>query len=543
MFVVVFTFYVFAMKLQNSIKLQMRKLPIVKTTLLLGFVFAMFSFVWAQNTGNSLTNQLEIAKNAAITNLETTTTQFHNNNFSGSQSIQNNANYQSLACLWAIEQTQPGQSFADDVADLKSEILQNYLDLDQQIKKIWLWIPVDQNKLQSDITNFATLYNTRTNQLISSYTAKLEELKAEVAQYSQANASLLSDLNKKVVKLNNIDSQYKSLQDLVFQFNNLLLQQEGNMTDAISEQKTQAVATLEQRIDQFIGQQLSISSNILWLEERLKQRKRDVVRLYRLDFDDAMDEVVGNRYSPQAHDGLKEQIQTIRNTFYTNQNLRCENILTADMDIDGYARVVSASISDMNRRLAVGISALQATGSSAQIRQSMFRTFQWLYGDRIDEELTDMRKFSTQQLELLREKAVTQNEELTNLQEAKKEYDAMQNGTEKEQRKQLLISQARALYDQAASKTIKNSLKNILESLGVDLTPPTQDAEGNEVETDNQFFPIVIRMANRYESPETFVTIMQTALPSLQERANNAAPAQQILLQEIIEAIQLYIAE
>ena len=100
------------------------------------------------------------------------------------------------------------------------------------------------------------------------------------------------------------------------------------------------------------------------------------MRLYRLDFDDAMDEIVGNRYSPQAHDRLKEQIQTIRQAFYQDQKLRCENILTAGMDVDGYAKVVLANINDMNNRLAIGVTALQATGSSQQIKQSMFQTFQ-----------------------------------------------------------------------------------------------------------------------------------------------------------------------
>lgn len=40
------------------------------------------------------------------------------------------------------------------------------------------------------------------------------------------------------------------------------------------------------------------------------------MRLYGLDFDEGMSDVIGNRYSRQAHDTLREQMQTIRNTFY-----------------------------------------------------------------------------------------------------------------------------------------------------------------------------------------------------------------------------------
>ena len=154
-----------------------------------------------------------------------------------------------------------------------------------------------------------------------------------------------------------------------------------------------------------------------------------------------------------------------------------------------------------------------------------------------------MRKFAGDQLNILRDRAMSQNEELTALQEQKRNYDAMQAGAEKEQRKQSLIAQARPLYDQAASKTIQTAVKSILESLGVDLTPPAQDVDGNEVQTDNQFFPIIVRMANRYESPTTFATMMQAALAPLQDRLDAAAPAQRVLLQEVMEAIQLYIAQ
>ena len=88
-------------------------------------------------------------------------------------------------------------------------------------------------------------------------------MQSQVAGYTQANQPLLADLNNKVMQLNNIQNQYASLQDLVFQFNNILLAQEGNVMDAISEQKKQAVAALEQRLDQAIKQELARSNNII----------------------------------------------------------------------------------------------------------------------------------------------------------------------------------------------------------------------------------------------------------------------------------------
>jgi hypothetical protein len=507
--------------------------------------------LFAQSTGTTttwsttptLTQLLDTAKNLAISNLDTTTAQFRTQNFSWSTNLETNPNYQSLVCLGILEQVQPSKAFNDAVAALRNEILQNYLELDSRIKSIGLGLPVDQTKLQADITNFASNYATRVTQLIGNYTTQLQSLNADVTAYSAANAALLANLHAKVVQLNSISQQYASLEDLIFQFNNLLLAQEGNVLDAIGDQKRQAQTLLDQRLQALIDQQVGRSTNMIGLAPLLQSRKRDVVRLYGLDFDDAMGEVVGTRYSRQAHDTLREQMQTIRQTFYTNDTLRCQNILTSQMDVDGYARVVAASIADMNRRLAVWVTALQATGSAEQIKQSLFRTFQSLYTTRIEAEVSAMRRYAADQLAILMDRAARQTAQLESLQAEKARHDASRNDVEKTQIRESIIIQGRSLYDAAATQSIRTQVKNLVATFGVDLTPPPQNAQWNTVETTNPFFPVVTRMAGRYSSPTAFATLMQAAIPVLQQRVDAAAPAQKILLQQIIEAIQLYIAQ
>jgi len=78
---------------------------------------------------------------------------------------------------------------------------------------------------------------------------------------------------------------------------------------------------------------------------------------------------------------------------------------------------------------------------------------------------------------------------------------------------------------------------------GVDLTPPVENAQGETVDTTNPFFPVITKMAAKYSSATAFATLMQAAVPVLQQRVEAAAPAQKIILQQIIEAIQLYIAQ
>ena len=319
--------------------------------------------------------------------------------------------------------------------------------------------------------------------------------------------------------------------------------QEWNVLDAIGDQKKQAQTLLDQKLQAIIDQQVKRSSNMIGLSALLQSRKRDIVRLYGLDFDDAMGEVVGTRYSRQAHDTLKEQMQTIKQTFYTDNRLRCDNILTSQMDVDGYARVIAASISDMNRRLAVWVTALQASWSAEQIKQWLFRTFQSLYTTRIEQELATIKTYATNQLAVLMDRAEKQTTQLESLQAEKKRHDASGNDAEKSQIRGSIIIQWRSLYDTAVTQSIRNQVKELLTTFGVDLTPPVENAQGETVDTTNPFFPVITKMAAKYSSPTTFAALMQAAIPVLEQRVEAAAPAQKILLQQIIEAIQLYVAQ
>jgi hypothetical protein len=150
-----------------------------------------------------------------------------------------------------------------------------------------------------------------------------------------------------------------------------------------------------------------------------------------------------------------------------------------------------------------------------------------------------MRTFAADQLSRLIDRASSQSRELEELQARKVAYNRNPDAAVRES----IVTQGRNLYDTAATASIRNSIKSLLESLGVDLTPPIQDVNGNPVQTSNQFYPVVLRMASRYSSPTAFATLMQAAVPALQARLETQTPAQRIVMEQIIEAIQLYIAQ
>lgn len=114
---------------------------------------------------------------------------------------------------------------------------------------------VDRERLEVQIKNFASIYATLTTQLINTYTDDLEILRTNVNQYGAANTDLLASVNGKVVQLNSIMQKFAALDDLVFQFNNLFLTQQGNILDTLSTQRNEAQKLLSEKIQEYITTQ------------------------------------------------------------------------------------------------------------------------------------------------------------------------------------------------------------------------------------------------------------------------------------------------
>lgn len=510
-------------------------------------VFALFAVAptFAQTTGSTtltLQQQLDIQKNLATQSIDAAVQQFTATTLSWANSIEQNAQYQSLVCLGILEDKRPSLEFTKAVAKLKTDMLEDYSNQKSQIDRLNLWLSVDRERLEVQIKNFASIYATLTTQLINTYTDDLEILRTNVNQYGAANTDLLASVNGKVVQLNSIMQKFAALDDLVFQFNNLFLTQQGNILDTLSTQRNEAQKLLSEKIQEYITTQAKRYPALLWYANALQSRKTELVRLYGLDFDEWLEDVVGSRYSRAAHDLLKQQIASIKSAFYEGETLKCQNILTSSMDVDGYVTVTSANINDMNRRLLAGISALQTTGSAEQIKTAVLNTFKSFYGDRIDAELAKMRSFAAEQASLFTTRSAQQSEQLTSLQDMKKRLDAAKTDAEKSEIRSLLIAQWKELYDAAVSSSVKDTIGSILTSLGVDLAPPAENAEWQPVETNNIFFPIIVKMAKNASSPTTFVTWLQNAIAKLDAKAQTASPSDRLVIQQIKEAIQLYVA-
>jgi len=115
------------------------------------------------------------------------------------------------------------ERFDRELAELRKNILEAFANYNLQINRMNLGLQVDKDKLELDVNVFADNYINLSNQFIQRWNTQLNDLSSNVKSYGDANRQLLSDIHSKMIRLNSIVDQFKSLEDLTFQFNNLFM--------------------------------------------------------------------------------------------------------------------------------------------------------------------------------------------------------------------------------------------------------------------------------------------------------------------------------
>lgn len=232
----------------------------------------------------------------------------------------------------------------------------------------------------------------------------------------------------------------------------------------------------------------------------LMNKKNDDIRLYGLDFDDALNKVAGKRYDAAMYATLQDQINNIRTTFYSGDMLNCQTIVTTTMDVDGYTKMVQATITDINNKLNTGISTLSKSGASSTLKEAIVSTLQDLYTTRVESIVTNFRKFAVDTYSAQIAKSETQSAQYTDLLAQKKRYDGLAAGEEKTNLKASIITNAQLLYEQAILKDLQTNVAAILTELGVVMNQPQTPTTPTTPTSDNPFVTVLGQLASRYPS-------------------------------------------
>ena len=174
-----------------------------------------------------------------------------------------------------------------------------------------------------------------------------------------------------------------------------------------------------------------------------------------------------------------------------------------------------------------------------QVQQSMFAVLQQMHSNH-NTYRQQLQQRISQDMQKHQKKIKEQEASIDQLSEKRQQYNAMLVGNQRDTLREQIIEEARDLYHRAASQSLRTQLNDILKLFGVDMQSIHPNAHGRWIETENQFFPLVARMASRY-STEAFMIMMEMAISTLQTRIAQQTPSQAENTAKIIEAIELYI--
>ncbi len=454
-------------------------------------------------------------------------------------SVDSDPNFKSLACLGVIDSKPLLTALDADKTKLKNQLLGEYVDLKGMIDKYNLGLTVDYPGVNAQIDTFGDIYNALTLQLFNTYNDQALDRKETVAEYAKQNSGLLADMNTKITQLDKIASSYAELQETLTTFNAQYLAQQGNIFDILNDQKKVAQDALAAKIALIVNNQTKRSANLVGYVELLQARQDETDKLYGLDFDDAIDNVVGQWYDVDLYRELEKQIADIQSAYYKDGNINCTSIATTTTDLDAYMKVVLAHIGSVKSKLQKGTSTLSASGAAADIKEAIASTLVSLYGEGMQTYEADFKKFATDQYSARVAKGGQQTDNLTNLQEQKAAYDKLTSWAEKDALKQSIITNAQLLYDKAVTKTIQSSAAAMLQAMGVSLEPVVPEEE--VIESSNPFVSVVQKLAAKSWNADAFKKILSSAVGTLDTKINKATWSVKSVLEQIREAVFIYI--
>ncbi len=455
-------------------------------------------------------------------------------------SVDNDPNFKSLACLGVIDSKPLLTALDADKSKLRNQLLSEYVDLKGMIDKYNLGLTVDYASVNAQIDTFGDIYNALTLQLFNTYNDQALDRKETVAEYAKQNSWLLADMNIKITQLDKIASSYAELQETLTTFNAQYLAQQGNIFDILNDQKKVAQDALATKIELIVSNQTKRSTNLVGYIELLQARQDETAKLYGLDFDDAIDNVVGQWYDVQLYRELEKQIADIQSAYYKDGAINCTSIATTTTDLDVYMKVVLAHIGSVKSKLQKGTNALSSSGAAADIKDAIATTLADLYGEGMQTYEADFKKFATDQYSARVDKGGQQTDNLTNLQEQKASYDKLSAWAEKDALKQSIITNAQLLYDKAVTKTIQASAAAMLQAMGISLEPTIPEEE--VIESSNPFVSVVQKLANKSWDATRFKQILSGAITTLESKIDRASGSTRSVLQQIKEAVLIYIS-
>lgn len=356
---------------------------------------ASFDVVYADTevayTG-TLSQFLTQEKNSVNTTLETVYQRVYTKFHASGLNLMKTLNYQSLVCLGVLKRDDSLiNQMQKDRQELKLSFLKDFLDIEAEIATL-----EEKNRIQweTSISLFAygTSYESEKARIAqkieqtkslhlgfvrnfeSTHTQKLEDFINNVLSYTRENTGVVTFVNDKLRKMQNIEESFSVLESWVNQINTLLIGWGTDFLASAQTIRTGSMNALGAKIQPLIDAAVKKYKRFTTLSAVLMNEKEFAMRNYGLDFDEKMNTIMNDRYNKKEYEDVKAQITKLKADFMSGWQLSCPKIYAAPV---AFENRINALLGKINVAMSWIDTWLQAAKNSYSPQEMKNRLFAW----------------------------------------------------------------------------------------------------------------------------------------------------------------------
>jgi len=409
-----FTFPLFVMWYKNK-KIKQLILSSIVIWLSINTLSALYIQSWDNNTSTwdvqitsvaepTLSEQLFQNKANLEKQIATIYNTVYNDYLQDIQEYNNLPNYQSLICLGIINQDNILENLGTEIDLIRKSILNEYVELNANIfnlinkYSVWLidniWFSTQKTKLTLDLQSYYNSNNLILSNLEQRYSSQITQIKNQLDWYITQNKDLLQNLNTKTIAIQDIVDTQEVIQENIFQINNALNLNQDNFLEDLKKHSELSLQKLSQALDASIYKYLLQYNYITDLPNILTEQKNNIIKIYHYDTDNQSNQLFGYRYDQKEYEDIQNQIQTLKDTFYQDQKLSCNKVLSTTLNLDGYVKTLQDKIFKFNTKITNWLKLFNTTGADIQLKKEILTSAQNIYASNFDKNLKDFNEFA-----------------------------------------------------------------------------------------------------------------------------------------------------
>jgi len=313
-------------------------------------------------------------------------------------------NYNSLKCMNLLSNHDIIWDIDEEIETIRKNILEKYVELNAKtfnlINQYSVWLITDvvysteKQTIELEIESYMTVNKALLEEFITEYSQEIIEVKEEISNFSKQNNELLKSLNNKIISIQEIFKQETILQEWIFQINNAMDIRNNNFFEEIENMKTLSIEMLKNKLDNISNTYISTYLNNSSSKDVLSKKKKHILDMFTYELDNEIDWLFGNRYDRKTYEDIEHQTKVLKDLFYENGNIACNNVLKTKIDLDGYIKTVSEEVQTMILHIDNWLKVIWQTWASQDFKNNILLSFKSFYTKHIEQDEQEFRSFA-----------------------------------------------------------------------------------------------------------------------------------------------------